>query len=245
MCSAIAHASDRPSSVLVPRPISSRMTRLRVGGVVEDVGGLGHLDHERRSARACSSSLAPMRVKMRSTRPIVAALRRDEAADLRQQRDQRDLADVGALAGHVRAGDERERVVVGAKRVSLATNSLPSCCSSTGWRPSTISSTRLVDDRRAAVAALLRERRQRRQHVDPRQAVGQLLERADVRQQRLADAARRAVCSSAIALVLRAERLVLELLQLRRDVALGVLDRLLARSSRRGPCRVCVWVTSM
>ena len=34
MCRAIAQASDRPSKVLVPRPISSMRIRLRVGGVV-------------------------------------------------------------------------------------------------------------------------------------------------------------------------------------------------------------------
>ena len=39
--------ADKPSNVLVPRPISSRMIRLRARGVVEDVGRLAHLDHER------------------------------------------------------------------------------------------------------------------------------------------------------------------------------------------------------
>ena len=52
-------------------------------------------------------SLAPMRVKMRSTRPS-APLRRDEAADLRHQTMQRGLAQIGALAAHVGAGDEHD-----------------------------------------------------------------------------------------------------------------------------------------
>ena len=110
MCSAIAHARLRPSSVLVPRPISSRIDQAAVGRVVEDVGRLGHLDHERRLpgvqlvARADAGEEAVGQADRR-------ALGRHVAADLRQQRDQRDLADVGALAGHVRAGDERERVV--------------------------------------------------------------------------------------------------------------------------------------
>jgi hypothetical protein len=47
---------------------------------------------------ACSSSDAPMRVKRRSTTPTVALFAGDVAADLRQQRDQRDLADVGGFA---------------------------------------------------------------------------------------------------------------------------------------------------
>ena len=64
-----------------------------------------------------SSSLAPTRAKMRSATPIVAARGRHEAADLRHQREQRGLADVGALAGHVGAGDE-ERWSSGGRRSS-------------------------------------------------------------------------------------------------------------------------------
>ena len=61
-----------------------------------------------------SSSVAPTRAKRRSTMPIRAA-GGDEAADLRQDGDQRDLADVRALAGHVRAGDQEDRAGVGAE----------------------------------------------------------------------------------------------------------------------------------
>ena len=50
MNAAQAQASDRPSKVLVPRPTSSISTRLRVGGVVQDVGRFGHLQHEGRAA---------------------------------------------------------------------------------------------------------------------------------------------------------------------------------------------------
>ena len=78
------------------------MTRLAAVARVEDAGRLDHLDHER-ALPAASSSLAPTRAKMRSATPIVAAPRRHEAADLRHQRDQRHLADVRALARHVRA----------------------------------------------------------------------------------------------------------------------------------------------
>ena len=48
----IAQASEMPSNVLVPRPISSRITRLCARRVVEDVRRLGHLDHERALAAA-------------------------------------------------------------------------------------------------------------------------------------------------------------------------------------------------
>ena len=37
---------ERPSKVAVPRPISSRMTRRAAGRLVQDGGGLDHLDHE-------------------------------------------------------------------------------------------------------------------------------------------------------------------------------------------------------
>ena len=52
------------------------------------------------------SSLAPIRVKMRSTTPMRATFRGYEQADLRHERDERDLTHVGRLTGHVGAGDD-------------------------------------------------------------------------------------------------------------------------------------------
>ena len=49
-CSTAAQAMARPSKVAVPRPISSRMTRLRSRRLVEDRRRLHHLDHEGRTA---------------------------------------------------------------------------------------------------------------------------------------------------------------------------------------------------
>ena len=46
----VAQAIESPSKVAVPRPISSRMTRLRAARLVEDRRGLDHLDHEGRAA---------------------------------------------------------------------------------------------------------------------------------------------------------------------------------------------------
>ncbi len=115
MCSVIAQASEMPSNVLVPRPISSRITRLLRGRVVEDVGGLGHLDHERALAAAQLVGRADA-----GEEPVddadPGASGRDEAADLGQDRDQGDLADIGALARHVRAGDQEDRAAVRAER---------------------------------------------------------------------------------------------------------------------------------
>ncbi len=55
-----------------------------------------------------SSSLAPTRAKMRSAIPMRGTLCRHKTADLRHQRQQGDLPDVGAFAGHVRAGDQQD-----------------------------------------------------------------------------------------------------------------------------------------
>ena len=118
----IAQASEMPSKVLVPRPISSRITRLRGGRVVEDVGRLGHLDHERALAAAQlvgRADAGEQAVDHADPRP----LRRHEAADLGQHGDQGDLADVRALAGHVRPGDQQDRAVRRRRgAVSLGTN---------------------------------------------------------------------------------------------------------------------------
>ena len=103
--------------MLVPRPISSRMTRLRRCGVVQDVRRFGHLDHE-------GTLAARQLVAGSDTREDAIGdadfgfLGRDKTADLRHQRDQRHLADVGALAGHVRAGDQQDRTIfVAAPRI--------------------------------------------------------------------------------------------------------------------------------
>ena len=80
------------------------------GGVVEDVAGLGHLHHEgglplgQVVAGADAGEDAVDRTDPR-------ACRRHEAADVRQQHDQRVLAHVGALAAHVGAGDDEHAAV--------------------------------------------------------------------------------------------------------------------------------------
>ena len=88
MCRATAQASDRPSKVLVPRPISSIRMRLRVGGVVQDVRGFGHLHHERGAPAGQIVARADAREDA-IERPEHRALRRHEAADVREQHDQR------------------------------------------------------------------------------------------------------------------------------------------------------------
>ena len=66
------------------------------------------------------SSAAPTRLKSWSTMPISAASAGTKDADLREERDQRVLPQVGRLAGHVRAGDQPERPRAGAVGAELA-----------------------------------------------------------------------------------------------------------------------------
>ena len=82
-----------------------------VGGVVQDIGGLVHLDHEGR--------LSPGQVVARADpgeEPVddadLGLLSRDEAAGLGQQGQESHLADVGGLAGHVWPGDDHDVVLV-------------------------------------------------------------------------------------------------------------------------------------
>ena len=86
------------------RPSAPGCARWRCAGC-SALSVISTMKVERPPAR---SSEAPMRVKIWSIGPMRARLRRHEAADVRQQRDQRHLAHVGGLAAHVRAGDQQQ-----------------------------------------------------------------------------------------------------------------------------------------
>ncbi|MFM2178184.1 MAG: hypothetical protein RL015_2282 [Verrucomicrobiota bacterium] len=83
-----------------------------LGGVVEDERGLVHLDHEGGlAARDVVASADTGEDAIHQSN-----LRADggqEAANLRHEREQRGLAQVGALTGHVRPGDEDEAAFLG------------------------------------------------------------------------------------------------------------------------------------
>ena len=76
-----------------------------LGRGVDDRRRLGHLDHEGRLRVGQVVGGADAGVD-RVDRPEPARRRRHERADRGEQRDQRDLAHEGALAAHVRAGDD-------------------------------------------------------------------------------------------------------------------------------------------
>ena len=90
------------------RPRISRLLLRRVAA--ECSRHLAHLQHEGGLARTQGRRDAPMRVNTRSTMPMSRAVRRNEGADLRHQRDERGLAHIGALARHVRPGDDGDAV---------------------------------------------------------------------------------------------------------------------------------------
>ena len=141
--------------MLVPRPISSSTIRLR-GVALFRMFAVSVISTMNVDCPRARSSLAPMRVKMRSTKSIRAAGRRHETAGVREQREQRHLPDVGGFARHVRPGDERDlRTRFPSESLTLppfAVHGSPSSviwhkaflvkfCSSTGCRPSRICKT--------------------------------------------------------------------------------------------------------
>ncbi len=78
--------------------------RRRLG---EDLGGLAHLHHE--GALALGEAIRGADAGEDAVHDADArGARGHEAPDLGEQHDQRDLAQVGALAGHVRAGEQQE-----------------------------------------------------------------------------------------------------------------------------------------
>ena len=108
--SSTAQAMARPSSVAVPRPISSTTTSERGPAWcrMAAVSVISTMKVERPRAR---SSAAPTRENRRSTTPIVARFRRHRQAGLGEHDDQRVLPQEGRLAGHVGTGEQQHTLV--------------------------------------------------------------------------------------------------------------------------------------
>ena len=106
--------------MLVPRPISSRITRLRERGIVQNSRRLRHLDHER-TLTASQFVAGPDSSEDAVGDADTGTLSGDKAAHLRHERDQGNLSDVRALAGHVRAGDDQDLPSPSPATVSLGT----------------------------------------------------------------------------------------------------------------------------
>ena len=128
--SALAQAKDKPSKVLVPRPTSSINTKLCAVALCKilAVSVISTIKVERPEAR---SSDAPMRVKMRSIGPILAALAGTAepiCANKTIKATWRIKVDLPPMLGPVIISIR----VAGSKIKSLATKGLLTTCSTTG-----------------------------------------------------------------------------------------------------------------
>src|SRR5271157_4491537 len=200
-------------------------------GVVQDVGRLGHLDHEGAltAAQLVGRSNAGEEA-VNHTDP--GALRGDEAADLGQDGDQRDLADIRTLAGHVRAGDQDDRAVVGTE-ASVVGHEVAGGQERVENRMAAALDVedRLIGQLGPAVAVACGELSQRGQDVELGQHRAGLDQPGSIGRDPVAQRREQLVLQGACPLV-GAPDLVLKLLELGREIPLGVLDRLLANVVR-------------
>ena len=220
----------KPSKVLVPRPISSRMTRLRLVAWLR-MFAVSFISTMKVLWPRPRSSLAPTRVKMRSSSPTTARLAGNEAAAMGQKREHGDLPDVGAFARHVRTGENDEalgrprRAARRSARIfrwrEAAREPDAAPLRKEGVRPlSFISGLEVI--------AFLRERAPAEQHIEFMDRPRGILDGTQMRCRGRAQVEEELVLELPRAF-LRAEDFRFHLLQFRRHEALGVGHGLLAR----------------
>ena len=153
--------------------------------LVEDLGGLDHLDHERRLPGRKVVLRADARedaVEERQPRFV----RGHERARLGHQRDERDLAQVGRLPAHVRAGEDQHLAGSSSSTQSFGTKRpAPSATSTAAWRPPRIRTTVSSLEDRARVAAQGGDFAEGEGEIANGDRVGDLLERRLDRIERL------------------------------------------------------------
>ena len=200
--------------------------------VVQDVRRLGHLDHEGRLSRVDLVGAADAG-EDRVEHADLGAFRGDERAHVREQRDERDLPDVGALARHVRSGDERERRARGAaaERGVVGDEARRERAVEHGVAAALDRDAAVRVDLRPRPALAARDRREAGERVELRGALAEGDDLLDVRRD-LGEEGGPEFLLARDAVRLGAEDLVLELLELGGDVALGVAQRLLAGEGR-------------
>src|SRR5665213_176936 len=93
--------------MLVPRPTSSRTTRLRAVALLR-MFAVSLISTMKVDCPDARSSCAPTLVKIRSTRPIRALSAGHERTHLGEQDAHGDLPQVGGLAGCVRPGNDMQ-----------------------------------------------------------------------------------------------------------------------------------------
>ena len=190
-----------------------------LGGAVQDGGGLGHLDHEG-GAPGGEVVRGADAGEDRVERAELGGVRRHEAADVGEQADERDLAHERRFAAHVGAGDHQHAAGGGQARVvadevlDLALDHRMAAADDVqAWG---------VDEARLHVAVAQRGLGQRGEAVEQRERARDALQRRDVRREHVEHLVEEELFACQRALVGR-QRLVLEGLELGRDVALGVL----------------------
>ena len=204
-------------------------------GVVENVGGLVHFDHEGRVPARELVGRADA-----AENPVGDAdarrLRRHPAADLRQQRDERDLANVGGFARHVRPGDDvdlrsRSRKVRAVGHESLHHARAAQHLFDDGMPPFLDLKRVGVVHLRLAVIPFLRNLRPAREHVELRESSRRFRQRRRIRERLFDDFAVELRFAPLHELV-RVKDFVFLAPQLRRRVALRADERLPPRPSR-------------
>ena len=152
---------------------------------------------------------------------------------MRKQGDERDLADVGALAGHVRAGDERKRGGVGGGgEVGVVGNEVRRQRSiEHGVASAFDGNACFLHDFWTDPSLTPRDRGQARQRIEFGGAFTEGNDLVDVRGH-LRQQRRPKFFFASDAIGLGAQNFFLELLELGRDVALGIAQRLLASEAR-------------
>ena len=196
-------------------------------GVVQDVGGLGHLDHEGRAPAGEVVGGADAREDLVDRRRCARVRAGTKRAAVREQRDQRDLAHVGRFAAHVGAGDQQHAGAPATSRVSLAMKCVDLRFDHRMAAAFDLDHRLVARTRARHSRASARARRRSASRSSSASARGDALQRGDVRRERVEQLLVEQLLARQRAL-LRGQRLVLEGLQFRRDVALGVLQRLAA-----------------
>ncbi len=143
------------------------------GGVVEDVGGFGHLYHESRAAR-CQIIRCPDPGENTVDGADVGAVGGYEGTDMGQQHDQRGLAHIGGFTAHVGACDDQHPAIP-LKPDGVGDKGIAHHLFNDRMAARLDQDLILVDEGRAAVVEALGPLRQVGQHVQLRQCSGGLL----------------------------------------------------------------------
>ena len=190
---------------------------------MQDIGGFSHLHHKGRAAAGQVIRRADAG-KDAIDRPDLHLLRRDVAADIGQQRNQRGLAHIGTFTAHVRPGDDqhpplrRQLQRVGDKRLfqHLLDHRMAAFADANA---------RLIAKGRAAVVQGFRAFRQVDQHVQLGQRACARLQVGKMRQQQVEQFVIKLFFQRQ-RLALGGQHLIFVFLQLRNNVAFGVFQRL-------------------